>query len=198
MAAKKVVAKKLVVQRSKPDLGDEALERLSAQMPTHELNESSGDSSDWPTGIKMDSLEHRGYIVVYHKATREPSVILADALGKQLKKVDPDTGQLAFQLDKPKQSPYRGVLKCRLHADDPDRSKHDQFGFAHCKKSNIPTEYQRNMHMIRKHKQEWAAIQADKAERERAETREFQSQLMAAVRSGTPAAAAVAATIGSD
>lgn len=166
---------------------EELIARASAIAPKvgAKLNDSTGDAEDWPFEIDMDALDHNGYVVVYHRATREPSVIMYDALAKQLKKIDPDTKELAFQLDRPSKPPYRGTLKCFLHADDPDRAKHDQFGFATCRKSNIPSDYQRELHMQRKHKAEWAAIQREKVDRERAERREFERLLLAQMRSGT-------------
>lgn len=183
---------------TQPDLGEEQLAKLNSAITTGaELNESVGPD-DWPTGVDMAELDHRGYVVVYHRRTREPSVIMVDALSKQLKKIDKledggDGKSYAFTLDKPKQAPYRGILKCYLHADDSDRPKWDGFGFIVCRKNNLPTEFQRRMHMQRKHKQEWASIQADKAERETADRREFEKQLIAAVQRGAPVSAAAAA-----
>lgn len=181
-----------------PDLGEEQLAKLNSAIAVGAEIDSGGNSpEDWPTGIDMAELDHRGYVVVYHRRTREPSVILVDALSKQLKKIDRvedgGTGGLAFTLDKPKQPPYRGILKCYLHADDPDRPKWDSYGFITCRKNNLPTEFQRRMHMTRKHKQEWAAIQAERSERDAAERREYERQLIAAVQRGVPVNVAAAA-----
>ena len=176
---------------------EELIARASSIAPKvgAKLNDSKGDAEDWPYEIDMNMLEHNGYVVVYHRRTREPSVILYDALAKQLKKEDPDTHELAFQLERPSQPPYRGVLKCHLHQDDPERPKYDQFGFAVCRKSNLPSDYQRELHMQRKHKAEWAAIQREKADRERAERREFQSLILASMRSGSVDAKIAAAAM---
>ena len=176
---------------------EELIARASsiAPKPGAQLNDSKGGDGDWPEVVGLDMLEHNGYVVVYHRRTREPSVILYDALGKQLKKEDPETHELAFQLERPSQPPYRGILKCYLHQDDPERPKYDQFGFAVCRKSNLPSDYQRELHMQRKHKAEWAAIQREKGERDRAERREFQNLILAQVRSGSVDAKVAAAAM---
>ena len=165
---------------------EELIARATAAAPKvgAKLNDGKGEAEDWPYEIDLDMLEHNGYVVVYHRRTREPSVIMYDALAKQLKKVDPDTKELAFQLERPATPPYRGTLKCLLHADDPDRPKYDQFGFAVCRKSNLPSNYQRELHMQRKHKAEWAAMQRDRGDRERAERLEFQRLVLAQMKSG--------------
>ena len=176
---------------------EELIARATATTPRvgAQLNDSTGDAEDWPFAIDMDTLDHNGYVVVYHRVTREPSIILLDALAKQLKKIDPETGQLAFQLERPKSPPYRGTLKCYLHADDPDRPKWDQFGFVTCRKHNLPSDYQREMHMQRKHRMEWQAIQRDRTERDRAERREFEQLLMKQIVAGVTLDPKVAAAI---
>lgn len=176
---------------------EELIAKASAVAPKvgDKLNDSTGKPEDWPFEIDMDMLEHNGYVVVYHRRTREPSVIMYDALAKQLKKTDPDTGELAFTLDRPAKPPYRGTIKCLLHADDPERAKYDSFGFAVCRKSNLPSDYQRELHMQRKHKAEWAAMLRERSDRERAERREFQSLILAQIRSGAVDAKVAAAAL---
>lgn len=174
-----------------------AMHTAAAPKVGEQLNDGAKGDDAWPLRVDLDTLEHNGYIVVYHRKTREPSVIMVDALAKQLKKEDPPgSGQLAFQLERPSIPPYRGTIKCFLHADDPDRDKYDQFGFVTCNKHNLPSEYQRVMHMTRKHKEEWKAIQNEKSERERAERREFESLLLAQIKAGNVNPAVGAAALG--
>ena len=141
----------------------------------------------WALPVDIDTLETNGYVVVYNRHTREPSVIHRNSLRAVLRdRIDPETGQLAFTLDQPDEPPYRGTLKCFLHADDPNRLKYDMFGFARCRKSNLPTEYQRGLHMTKKHKAEWAAIQAAKSDDRLEEEREYRKAILARLRADEP------------
>lgn len=94
-------------------------------------------------------------------------------------------------------TPVRGEFKCHLHPDHPNRARYDEIGLQGKTcfedgggKDGIPSEYDVTRHM-RRHKDEWALIQADDAKRERMEEREWQRSLLLMARGEISAESAV-------
>jgi hypothetical protein len=130
--------------------------------------------------VKMQSA---GYVYIYNTNTRERSVCNRNMLAAQLKKKRLD-GSFIFTTRKPKVPPKRGTLKCMLHPDE-RKPIYDTWGFAVCMKSNITSPYQVRRHMEKRHKQEWATIKEEIAQKEkereradRAEDRKLQAALI--------------------
>jgi hypothetical protein len=130
--------------------------------------------------VKMQSA---GYVYIYDTITRERSICNRNMLAAQLKKKRVD-GSFIFTTRKPKVAPKRGTLKCMLHPDE-RKPIYDTWGFAVCMKSNITSPYQVRRHMEKRHKQEWATIKEEIAQKEkereradRAEDRKLQAALI--------------------
>jgi hypothetical protein len=123
-------------------------------------------------------------IVVYDK-NGVPSTILKYMLSKKL--------QQGFTLEDPG-TRVEGTLFCYLHPESDYRAEMDAAGLVgrECRKSKIPTEWDLELHMMRKHKQEWAVVTRARERQEKAEAMQFQRtqaealERMAAA-GGTPA-----------
>ncbi len=124
----------------------------------------SGDE-ELPAPMVATALKSAGYTYIYNRKTGERSITNNNMLPTQLKKKNED-GSYVFTLSKPEFKPKRGTLKCMLHAEDPNRAHYDELGFPTCKKSNLVSPFQVSMHMQKRHKAEWAALQQEKKEKE--------------------------------
>ena len=118
-----------------------------------------------------------GHVLVYDTKTNEPSKCNYNMLRAQLKKKHAD-GSSAFTTIKPKEPPKRGNWKCLLHAENQDRPYYDGLGLPICMKSNLTNEYMVTRHMQKRHRDEWAAIDAMAKKKEKDEDRAFQRALM--------------------
>jgi len=131
------------------------------------------------------TLISAGYSYIYDRKTGERSKTNNNMLPMQLQKKNPD-GSLRFTTKKPPFEPKRGAYKCLLHADDPNRAHYTDMGLPVCKKHNLINPHQRTIHMQKRHKVEWAAIEAERIERERQEDREFQRSIMGMAKPQAP------------
>ena len=122
--------------------------------------------------VKLNTLQSAGWVYVWDTRTGERSICNRNMLAKQLQKKRPD-GSLVFTTVEPDIKPFRGALKCMLHAEGPDRKHYDEIGLPVCRKSNITSPYQVERHMQKRHPAEWAVIKAEKAEKEKTEDRAF-------------------------
>ena len=171
----------------------EASEPGSAKVGTVE----SRGNDDSPMPIVQSKLSSAGYVYVWDRYSGDSSLVNRNMLPVQIRKryIDgPHKGEFAFQRTDPALEPNwvkpkRNRLKCKLHADDPERETWDEMGFPVCTKWNLVSPYHVGRHMQRAHKSEWAAIVDMRDNREAAEQKEFQRMLMEqAVRTGTPIA----------
>ncbi len=89
-----------------------------------------------------------------------------------------EDGSFRWTTRDPGKKPTRGSVKCLLHPETENREHFNELGFRICKKDNVTNPYQLKQHMIKKHPQEWAAIEEEKRERERQEDRELQKLLL--------------------
>ena len=137
---------------------------------------SSGDGEYKPPMIITD-LSTAGWVLIYDTETREPSLCNRNAVPSQLKELRPN-GLSVFTLLKPKEGPWRGDIKCFLHADQPDRARLDDLGFPTCRKATLPNVYQAGLHAEYKHRNEWAAVKEEKEREQADEDRLIQRELL--------------------
>ena len=149
------------------------------------LNDPSGQLS---VPMVASQVESAGYTLVYDQASGETSVVNNNMLKQALNKLHPETGRVMFGLRPPAGvTPFRGKLKCRLHADDPERGLWDEMGFTRCGTANLRTPHVVTRHMETRHKQEWRAIKEREAEQEKQEQRAERKALMQLVSKGAAA-----------
>lgn len=117
-----------------------------------------------------------GYTTVYDTKTGVSSKINNNNLLTILKKRRKN-GSRVFGM-KQTVIPKMGIFKCLLHKDDPSRDHYDDIGLAVCPKDNLSSSYQVMRHMQKRHKDEWAAIDQERKDKEKKEDREFQRMLM--------------------
>ena len=164
--------------------------------------ESRG-TDEAPMPIVQSKISSAGYVYIWDRFNGDRSLTNRNMLPVQLKKRfndGPHKGELVFQRTDPALSPgwsmpKQRMLKCRLHADDEERAMWDQMGFPVCVKDNLVSPYHVGRHMQRTHKEEWAAMQDMKEQREADEQKEFQRMMMAqAAKMGVPLAAVMPPT----
>jgi len=136
---------------------------------------SEGDE-ELPLMTAME-LKSAGYTYIYDTKTGERSLCNNNMLPQHLRKKRLDESYV-FTTAKPKVSPRRGVLKCLLHPDDPNRTHYDELGLPTCRKSNLTSPFQVSRHMQKRHKMEWATIEQEKKDRKEEEEREFRQSLI--------------------
>lgn len=134
--------------------------------PTGEVAEALEGGSMTVTKTQADKL------TIYSNQDGTPSTVLVYMLSKKLQQKLPD-GRPAFSLNPVPR--VMGEMLCPLHERHPERAHYDAIGLAGkvCKKSNITTVFEVEMHMKRKHKQEWQTIERDRERREREEQMNF-------------------------
>lgn len=148
---------------------------LPSELTKNPIIHRGDDSLEAPMVVK--EVSGSGYVYVWDTRTFERTPVLYYMLGKVLRRRRQD-GSYRFTTRDPGKKPERGTIKCLLHPDSPDRKHYDELGFRICKKSNITNDYQLKQHMKKKHKEEWAAIEAEQKERERQEDRQLQQALL--------------------
>jgi hypothetical protein len=131
-------------------------------------------------------------VFIYRTNTGEKKTTTTNLLQGVLKKrfsMDHPThpGERAFATVDPGFRLAQGTIKCRLHKDDPNRSLYDFMGLPICTKSNITSNYQRDLHMEKKHPTAAKTLESDRLRQEREEDRAFQRTLMAGVGALQPA-----------
>ena len=127
----------------------------------------------------VKEISSAGYVYVWDSRSFEKIPILYYMLPSKLRQRRPD-GSFRFTTVNPGKLPVRGTLKCMLHAEGENREHYNALGFRACRKSNITNPYQLKQHMVKKHPQEWAAIEEERKEGERQEDRALQRLLLKA------------------
>ena len=130
-------------------------------------------------------IESAGYTRVFDTKTSVSSNINNNMLPAALRKKRPD-GSFVFTVRRPNNPPKRGIYKCLLHKDDPNRKHYDEMGFAVCSKDNLSSPFHVRRHMKARHKVEFEAIEAERLDVEKKEEREFQRSLMGKVAEKAP------------
>lgn len=139
--------------------------------------------------MMVSSTKSAGRSYIWDNRTGERSITNNNMLPTQLTKRRED-GSLVFTQKDPGIVPKRGQLKCTLHADLREgHPEYDQWGLALCKKDNLASPQDVKSHMRLRHKREWATIEEDRIEREKAEDRALQRSsneaTLAALRAAT-------------
>ncbi len=145
------------------------------------------ETDDQP-GMKATRVSGAGYKWLWDTRTFERFPILYYMVPQKLKETRQD-GSKRFTSVQPAGTPFKGTLKCWLHAEGPMREHYTDLGLRVCRKSNLTNQYQVEQHCKKKHPQEYAIIKSEQAEAERQET-------LAASRAQTDALLALAGKTG--
>jgi hypothetical protein len=137
----------------------------------------ASEDGEYKPPMIITDLATAGWVLIYDTETREPSLCNRNAVPTQLKELRPN-GLPIFTMSKPKEGPWRGDIKCFLHADQPDRHELDAMGFPTCRKATLPNNYQAELHAEFKHRLEWSAVKADKERAKQDEDRLIQRELL--------------------
>jgi hypothetical protein len=159
----------------------------SADVPSETLDNPvlhKGDET-LPSPMTVKQLQTAGYVYIWDTRTHERSPCLYYMLPQKLRQRRPD-GSYVFTTKEPKEKPKRGTLKCLLHADDPNRAFYDSLGLATCKKSNLTAPYMVEQHMKKRHPQEWAIIERERIQKEKAEDRALQQAILGTMTQAKP------------
>lgn len=124
-------------------------------------------------------ISSAGYVEVWDTRTFEKIPILYYMLAKKMRQRRKD-GSFRFTTTDPGKLPKRGKIICRLHKDGENREHYNQLGLRVCPKDNILNPHELKQHMLKKHPKEWATIEDERKDRERAEDRELNRALLAA------------------
>ena len=135
------------------------------------------------TPMIIGSIQSAGYSYIWDNRTGDRSITNNNMLAQQLKKKRPD-GSSVFTTIDPHIRQNVGTVKCLLHSDDPNRQHYDEIGFPVCMKNNLTSLYQRQRHMEHRHPAEFKAIEKERTDKEKAEDREFQRDLLKSVKKG--------------
>ncbi len=132
---------------------------------------------DLEAPMVLKEISSAGYVTIWDSKTYEKAPVLYYMLSSKLRQRRPD-GSFRWTTNDPGKLPKRGEIKCMLHSEAENRSHYNDLGFRICKKCNITNQYQLRQHMLKKHPQEWAAIEDERKDRERKEDRELQRLLL--------------------
>lgn len=137
------------------------------------------EKGDGGTEMTPTQLQDAGWSYIYHAKTGIPSLVNNNWLTKKLGHVDKDGNYIwsATQTVIPK----KGTHKCMLHPDQASREEFTELGFNTCLKSNLTSLFQVRRHMMKRHKDEWAAIEQMRTDAEKAEDRAVQRTMMEAI-----------------
>jgi hypothetical protein len=137
-------------------------------------------SGELPVAMVTQALQSAQYVYLWDTVTYERSICNRNMLRTNLRKRRKD-GSFVFTPTDPKILPSRGILKCRLHGEHPDREKYAALGFPTCPKGNLRSQLDVRRHMQHRHKTEWATIEQDREDHERALDRQAQYGILKAV-----------------
>ena len=175
---------------------DSVLEELMRDVEEHSSETKVGTvvhkgSEEAPAPMVISSIEGGGKVKVYDTLTGEMSWVLYNPdtggmLRTILRRKRPD-GTYIFQLKKPPFEPARGTLKCLLHSTNPNRERYDQMGLPVCRKANLTAPYMVEKHMRNRHPTAWGIIEKEKADKEKAEEREYQRGIIELAKGGSKA-----------
>jgi hypothetical protein len=160
-----------------------------------------------PVGAKVTEVDRGRWILVYNTRTGESSKMnvvhrpFLDPANPRAWRWSDGTMQLSIT-PPVGITPVRGEFMCRLHPDHADRAHYDEIGLRGkgCfedggGKEGIPSEFDVQLHMERRHRREWALIKEEEARRERLDDREWQRTMVMMARGEAPAEAAPVAPV---
>ncbi len=114
-----------------------------------------------PMPLMKTYLTSAGYSYIWDSKTGERSLTNNNMLPTQLKKLRLDKTRV-FTVFDPHITPKRGVFKCMLHPEAPNREYYEGLGFTACPKSNLTSKFQVNRHMQKRHPMEWATVEEER------------------------------------
>jgi hypothetical protein len=130
-----------------------------------------------PAPMVVKEIKSAGYVWIYETRTGEQIPCIYYMVGQKMRERRPD-GSFIWTTKDPGFRPKSGKVICMLHPDHPNRAHYDELGFRVCKKANLINEFQMKQHMLRKHPQEWKAIEDERKEQERQEDRALQRAIL--------------------
>ena len=175
------------------DVAISEMRRKHSETQNFDAGELGGDEDGIVQGMKGKSTSV--WVTIYHRQTGLPSHVTPDRAKKKLVERD-DRGLLVFTrtplpgkeyvtdsvTHMPKLlNPKRQL--CRLHPGHKDRGWLDEIGLESqtCNVDNLPNDFQAVMHLRKKHKQEYAAIEAETERRDKERAEEMQRKQMEAM-----------------
>ncbi len=123
------------------------------------VNRPKADDVD-DLGLAVSSLTSAGYVMVYDIRDGRPFPWNRNMLKAELQKTDPKTGKRIFTTRDPGYRPKVGGYVCWLHADYSGAEALESLGFQKCEKKGIPSEYEVQRHMQKKHGRQFDVINA--------------------------------------
>lgn len=130
-----------------------------------------------PAPMVVKEISSAGHVWIWDSRTYEKIPVLYYMLPQKMRLRRQD-GSFVFTTNNPGKLPKMGKVRCMLHKESENRKTYDEMGFRVCPKANITNQHELRMHMLRKHPQEWAAIEEDRKDRERKEDRDFQRAIL--------------------
>jgi len=165
---------------------DLSIEELQALISQAERAEEPGTLSrgdiiysaegEHPMPVVAQALTSAGYVYLWSTETGDRIAVNRNMLPNVLRKRRTN-GEPMFSPGDPGIDPWIGSTKCLLHPESPDRERYAAMGLPSCRKKTIRNEYNLELHMLRKHKSEWATIKKEREDLEKAEDRAFQRKL---------------------
>ncbi len=133
----------------------------------------------FPVDVVVSTMENAGLAFIYNAKTGDRSISPrnSEILREVLSRTNED-GERIFTLSNPGIAQFRGTIKCLLHPENVNRKHYDEVGLPACKKENIPSPYQLELHMRSRHPTAWQTIERERLAAEATEQREFQRTLM--------------------
>ncbi len=137
---------------------------------------TKGDDG-FPAPVVAKVYEDAGVVRIWDRKTGEPSLTSRNMLPYQIKKLGPD-GEAMFTQRAPTTPPARGKHKCLLHPDlRKEHPEYDTWGMPLCRKENLTSPLQVELHMEHRHKVEWQTIQRERERARQDEQMELQRQI---------------------
>ena len=158
-------------------LRDAKKAQISSELEKNPIIHKGDTSLEAPMTVK--EISGSGHVWVWDTRTYERIPVLSYMLPSKLRQRRRD-GSYQFTTTDPKKEPKHGTIKCLLHPDSKDRAHYNELGFRTCPKNNITNQYQLELHMKKKHPQEWAAIKDEIEKKQKEEDRELQKMLLKA------------------
>ena len=133
----------------------------------------------FPVDVVVSTMENAGLTFIYNAKTGDRSISPRnpEILREVLSRTNED-GERIFTLRDPGISQYRGTIKCLLHSENENRKHYDEVGLPTCRKENIPSQYQLELHMRSRHPTAWQTIERERLAAEATNLRDFQRKLM--------------------
>ncbi len=183
-----------------PDAKDSAIQEAMLDAYLDDLNDNKAKQERVLAVAQTDEGEFTSFVdekdaekvAVYNQYDGVKSMVLVSMLSKQLRKRFPRSveipehlwGKRAFGVNPPANVPERQTLLCWFHPKSEQRSMLNELGLSGrvCRKSNIPTEIEIDLHVQRKHTKEYGMVKEALRRRDEAEDRAMRRQEIEALR----------------